>query len=238
MQIDVSPDTIRFRLHVISVVSLIKVYCFKIDTHTSFPLAKALALLPIAMKSEVMKYRNIKDQVRSLVGKLMLRKALTEEGHSPQDLEDIQKDQFKRPYLNSEIDFNISHSESYVVLAIANTGKVGIDVEKIRPVDPERFRFWQNQHDAPNTSDEDRLHFFFKVWTKKEAVTKAVGRGIQIPFSEITIEHYLAKYQGEFWYLYPIDLDKEYESHVASSDRREIQISKLELKELIPQERP
>lgn len=214
-------------------MSPVNVYHFKINPHPAFPLTKALNLLPDPIKNEIFWYRDAEDRIRGTVGKLMLRKALIQKGHCVQVLEYLKTDQFKRPYLNIEIDFNIAHSGSYVVLALSNTGKVGIDVEKIRPVDIQRFRSWHNQQDLQRLGNQDQLRFFFETWTQKEAVAKAVGRGIQVPFSEISIENNHAKYKDQSWFLYPIPLEKEYKSHLATSHQGEICTSKLKLDELI-----
>jgi 4'-phosphopantetheinyl transferase len=79
--------------------------------------------------------------------------------------------------------FNISHSEDLGLIAVADR-RVGVDVEHVRPMpnaaglvdrffgEPERIAF----HALP---EADRLPGFFRGWTCKEALLKAVGVGLQ-----------------------------------------------------------
>jgi len=86
-----------------------------------------------------------------------------------------------------DIPFNLSHTPSLALLAVAGTGRVGIDAETVRPVieveDMSR-RFF-----APAEADEilalapaARLAAFFACWTRKEAFVKALGTGLSAPF--------------------------------------------------------
>ncbi|AYA36444.1 4'-phosphopantetheinyl transferase superfamily protein [Hymenobacter oligotrophus] len=77
--------------------------------------------------------------------------------------------------------FNVAHSGEYVLVALA-PGPVGIDVEQIADYDPHcravaQRSFapaeyaWLQQADVPAEA-------FGKLWTRKEALAKAVGTGI------------------------------------------------------------
>lgn len=79
--------------------------------------------------------------------------------------------------------FNLSHSGDLVVVALADR-KVGVDVERhdaYLAVDPIVRRFFP----APEAAlllalpPDDRRRLFFRSWCRKEAVLKALGRGLQ-----------------------------------------------------------
>jgi 4'-phosphopantetheinyl transferase len=81
------------------------------------------------------------------------------------------------------LDFNLSHSENVLALAVAFGGEVGIDVEVVNPaVDllavaeaqfaKEDFA-WLRALPASECTNG-----FYRLWTRQEALAKADGRGI------------------------------------------------------------
>jgi 4'-phosphopantetheinyl transferase len=71
-----------------------------------------------------------------------------------------------------------------MLCAVAQTTRVGIDLEYLRPVDDlnqltQRF-FTTQEHLAIRAlpSEEEQLQSFFQHWTCKEALLKAVGEGL------------------------------------------------------------
>lgn len=84
---------------------------------------------------------------------------------------------------NRFLQFNWSHSADRAVVAIARGVVPGIDIERIRPRPramqlAERF-FHPDETAALLSLDEQhREHAFLQLWTGKEAVLKALGRGV------------------------------------------------------------
>ncbi|MDX2287862.1 MAG: 4'-phosphopantetheinyl transferase superfamily protein [Hyphomicrobiaceae bacterium] len=77
--------------------------------------------------------------------------------------------------------FNMSHTRDLVALAVCRTVPIGIDVEAIRPVSPGLARRFFSAREAvalEALTGDARQRAFFRVWTAKEAVTKALGTGI------------------------------------------------------------
>lgn len=70
--------------------------------------------------------------------------------------------------------FNLSHSGDVTLVAVARDSEVGVDVERIRPVIEMRAiaRRWLGRDDI---ADEQE---FFRVWTRHEAMVKALGVGL------------------------------------------------------------
>ena len=94
----------------------------------------------------------------------------------------------KKPYLSKgKPFFNISHSENYVVLAIADC-EVGVDIEKIRPFHEATARriFKEEQLlQLQQLEGARRDEAFSKMWTGCEAVLKLYGAGFSIAWDEI-----------------------------------------------------
>ena len=79
--------------------------------------------------------------------------------------------------------FNVSHSGARFIVAVALDMEPGIDVERIRPRRglarlTRRFFSPAEQRAVPDAPDP--MPAFFRVWTPKEAVIKADGRGVSL----------------------------------------------------------
>lgn len=90
-----------------------------------------------------------------------------------------------RPYLANpgswKGDFNLSHSGEWLVLALTDRGRVGVDVQQIRDVDlgVARICFTPEERKALALVPGDELRtLFFRIWTLKEALAKATGLGL------------------------------------------------------------
>jgi 4'-phosphopantetheinyl transferase len=79
--------------------------------------------------------------------------------------------------------FNVSHSDRYALLVIAEGGEVGIDIERIRPMRDmdqvaERVFSAAERAALSRVPADRRMDAFFAGWTRKEAYIKARGEGI------------------------------------------------------------
>ena len=90
------------------------------------------------------------------------------------------------------ISFNVSHSGDHGLVAYAQEGWLGVDVEErvarsdldgliesaLSPVEQAEFAA---------AGEHARFHEFLKLWTIKESLIKAVGLGISISMSELVV---------------------------------------------------
>ena len=79
--------------------------------------------------------------------------------------------------------FNLSHSGDRFVVAIALGMEPGVDVERIRPrrnLKGVSRRFFSPAEQREVAAAPDPLGAFYRIWTRKEAVIKADGRGVGI----------------------------------------------------------
>jgi 4'-phosphopantetheinyl transferase len=87
---------------------------------------------------------------------------------------------YGKPFLlRSEWRFNLSHSRGVCLLAVSMGREVGIDVERIRPLRRRAAllaRCFAPDEQARLASASDRE--FLRHWAAKEALVKAIGRGI------------------------------------------------------------
>jgi 4'-phosphopantetheinyl transferase len=99
---------------------------------------------------------------------------------------------FVAPNGKSSIDFNLSHAGDAVVVAVARDQKVGVDVEEISVdidhVSLARRFFAPGEIDQIGAADAEAASTgFFECWTKKEAIVKAVGRGLSMPLASFCV---------------------------------------------------
>lgn len=176
--------------------------------------------LGMETQQKILKLVRHQDQHASLMGKMLLLKGLLQFGYPRASLKKILYDEYKRPFINLNIDFNISHSGELIVCALSDKGKVGVDVEEIRSVKIEDFK------DVLSISEynkvvisKDRDNQFFNTWTKKEAVVKANGKGLYIPLTDIILENGTAMLYNKTWYLKEILFFKNYSSFIATENQ-------------------
>jgi 4'-phosphopantetheinyl transferase len=93
---------------------------------------------------------------------------------------------------DDELSFNLSHSGSVALLAVARDATVGIDVEAVRTrANLEKLAarvLTPDALEAFSAADESaRLVTFLRAWTEKEAYLKATGLGIATDLRAVTV---------------------------------------------------
>lgn len=97
-------------------------------------------------------------------------------GYAGLRLGPLAKDDNGAPLPSGGVYWSLSH-KSACVAAVAALRPVGIDVERIKPVSAGlRRRIAEADEWAMAPAEEQ--HIFFRFWTAKEAVLKAVGTGL------------------------------------------------------------
>lgn len=88
--------------------------------------------------------------------------------------------------------FNVSHSGRHGLIAFAPAGRLGVDIEERvahRNLDllVETVLGEQEQELLARTRGDARTRLFFKLWTMKEALIKALGVGFSLDISRFEI---------------------------------------------------
>lgn len=131
-----------------------------------------------------------RDRRRFEAAHAALRQLLaTRLGSTPQELE-FREAQHGKPALDEtrhprRCAFNLSHSDDEAIVAIADDGEIGVDVEVFRPMpDAEtlaRRNFSEEECTELEATDRAlRDLAFLTAWTRKEACLKAIGSGLSI----------------------------------------------------------
>jgi 4'-phosphopantetheinyl transferase len=88
--------------------------------------------------------------------------------------------------------FNVSHSGELALICVAATGPVGVDLERVRPIPSAiamaKRRFAEAEARFVEEGDPagaDRR--FLRCWTRKEAMLKAIGTGLDSDLAGFTV---------------------------------------------------
>jgi 4'-phosphopantetheinyl transferase len=128
----------------------------------------------------------------------------------------------QKPFLSSPISpvhFNISHSGGWVLIAFASE-ELGIDIEKInREFSYAQLlgeHFSEREQSYIHESGDPALAFYF-LWTRKEALTKAWGTGLQENLKKVDVmeaETVIEKHH-KIWKLKSFCISNEYPAALA-----------------------
>lgn len=128
------------------------------------------------------------------------------------------------------IQVSVSHSGDWVALAACREGTIGVDVEAIDPaIDTlglSRIALaGTERRQLLATPPADRAAAFTRYWVRKEAVSKAVGDGLRVPFTDLEVTHPDAAPRVLAWrsrpqvvdqvWLYDLDPDDAHRASIA-----------------------
>lgn len=105
----------------------------------------------------------------------------------------FQYTEYGKPFLaNSELCFNVSHTDGLALMAFMLKREVGVDVERVRPQSDvmtiaERFFSVHERSNLRRLTGNEVHAAFFRCWTRKEAYIKAVGEGLSHPLHQFDV---------------------------------------------------
>jgi 4'-phosphopantetheinyl transferase len=134
----------------------------------------------------------------------------------------------KKPFIKSgnqnNLQYNLSHSGDAILLAVTDSA-IGTDVEFInydfgyREVLTDNF----SPGEINYITEADSIHRFFKLWTRKEAITKATAQGLDCDLrllpgldgTTVVADGIIAS--NEDWVINSFNLDNQYIASVAGN---------------------
>lgn len=168
-------------------------------------------LLP-QKKLAVQRLLHDNDRLTSMLGLRLLKKCAMDEGFNDFKLVDVCYPERAKPVwqpgrrnASGELfDFNISHSHGLITVALSKTLKLGIDAEKIRPLQRLNFKMVLSSQELNQIKKDPAL--FFELWSKKEAVVKAANTAGLSRMRHVTLqpEQQAAILDERTWHLKPM----------------------------------
>lgn len=124
--------------------------------------------------------------------------------------------------------FNWSHTGDHALIAVGRHVLPGIDVERLRPRPramqiAQRFFSAEEVDALSRLAEHDQEQAFLRIWTAKEAVVKALGRGLAFGLDRLSIgcidqELALLRLEGSNatdWQLHALPIDAELTAAIA-----------------------
>ena len=145
---------------------------------TEAEVQRMLPLVSEQRREQALRYKHTLGQFCCLKSWLMLKDLMDEGMKELMDewsYNEHGKPTFHLSPFTSHLNFNISHCKAGIAVAVDGQ-PIGIDIEAIRHAEPDLIeRTMNGQEQQQIRSDRD----FTRLWTRKEAVVKAQGTGIE-----------------------------------------------------------
>lgn len=204
-----------------------QIYALKIDfNNAEHIINRFISRVDAQKKTRIGRFVKIEDSCRCLMGDVLARYALGLNFGLPNNVISYDYNNYGKPQVIGLKDayFNVSHSGNWVVCVVDNQD-VGIDVQKIDPVD---LGIMRNCFSDPEIKiveqqvDNEKLSCFYKIWALKESYIKAHGKGMSLDLKSFSIEfehkeiklidfgsgnHYEKKHVHYNFKIYDIDYD-------------------------------
>jgi 4'-phosphopantetheinyl transferase len=158
------------------------------------PAEEDLRVLDDYERQRTGRFHFVPDRVRYSVCHANMRRILASYlGQAPESLSFREGPGGKPELVPQAVDplrFNLSHSKSIALLAVALEAEVGVDVEDVRPIEPgvaERHFSAAELAGMAELRGKAWLDAFYRCWTRKEAILKAEGVGLRIPLDSFDV---------------------------------------------------
>ncbi len=208
----------------------VRLYYIKYDARDDLvPLDKKqlerwLSELSMQKREAVERLINSNDRIMSLLASQLIKLCARDEAIDDFCLADVVYPETGKPGWQSKqgsvLDFNVSHSNACVVVAVSRTVRVGVDVEKIRQLKNLNFKMVMLPDELKLIGETPAL--FFELWSKKEAVVKAANTSGISRMRDVVLTGNRAVLAGAYWHLREINVDDEfddsYEIYLATSE--------------------
>lgn len=172
------------------------VHIWRVSLMPNTTLVKAMkSLLSPDEIQRAERFRFQRDHDRFVLSRGSLRQILGRYTNRKPESVEFAYDTLGKPSLRDTdcLVFNVSHASDTGLIAITRQHRIGIDVEYIRPMPYLKniaTHYFSTQEAAAleRMPDDIKLPVFFIYWTAKEAISKALGKGLSMTLSAIQID--------------------------------------------------
>ena len=145
------------------------------------------ALLDANERARSARFHFERDRGRYVAAHVALRRLLAQRTARDAGALAIDAGPYGKPYLADapRCAFSLSHSEELALVALADDGEIGVDLERVRPLSDldglaRQCLTLHERHELEALAPDDRSLAFLRRWTRKEACLKALGTGLHI----------------------------------------------------------
>ena len=151
----------------------------RMEECTDEEVQRLLPLVSTQRREQALRYKHIFGQFCCLKSWMMLAESLQNKGLG---LEDWCYNEHGKPFWPNGPYFSISHCKHGIAVAI-DEHPIGIDIEAIRHADDDLLARTMNEFEQSKIKNQkskiESDREFTRLWTRKEAIVKAQGVGIQ-----------------------------------------------------------
>jgi len=154
-----------------------------------------LDLLDDAERARSARFHFERDRGRYVVAHAALRRLLAQRTAHDAAALVIEAGPYGKPYLAHarRCAFSLSHCEDLALVALADDGEIGVDLERVRPLADldglaRQCLTLHERHEIDGLAPADRSLAFLRRWTRKEACLKALGAGLHIEPSTFAVD--------------------------------------------------
>lgn len=178
-------------------------------------------------------FRFEKDALEFIQTRAVLRYLLAFYSHQQATAISFTQNEYGKPGLSfhPDLHFNVSHTDHAALLGFTFVAELGVDIENTErtvEIDLVAKHFF-----APGevkklleTEEEDKPAAFYRCWTRKESIIKALGTGLSFPLKKFEVEFMLNqparllqthwdKTEVNHWWMTDLALDASYTGAVA-----------------------
>ena len=176
-----------------------------------------LHLISLEKQKRIKQFHFFRDAQNALLGDILARTEICCATSLSNKQLMFSTNDYGKPFLINipHIHFNISHAGHYVCFA-KDDKDVGIDIELIKSVDLKIAERFFAEDEAAYVKDNQQLHRFFEIWTKKESRIKWEGKGLSKPLQSFSTINPVEKEQIAYHKVFHND---EAICHVCSISR-------------------
>jgi 4'-phosphopantetheinyl transferase len=153
------------------------------------------SLLSPSERSHALRFAFSRDRHRYACAHGLLRLLLTAYLECRVDDIVFGRSPYGKPYLTAmpDLHFNLSDSDGMVLIGVGAAAPLGVDIEAVRHLRSRdelarQFFCVEECRWLSMTAEQHRDAAFFRTWTAKEAVIKALGTGLSTPLDSFTVE--------------------------------------------------
>lgn len=143
-------------------------------------------------------YKTKQLQENYIIARAVIRQILSENISLPPSEIIFTKNAFGKPCISTHqnqnnIYFNISHSKDILCIGVAKVGEIGVDIEfkdeylNIGDVQDLCLSHEEKKFMSTFETSSLKIDFFYKIWTLKESIVKAVGCGMSYEINKINL---------------------------------------------------
>ena len=144
---------------------------------------------PFELQDKISKYSQRLDRCLRIGGKWMLQQLIKDFDLSHQlGLDQLQYSSENKSFFTSQLFFSIAHAGNRVVTAASIHQRLGIDMEEIKAIQLTDYIAYLTHEELLFLQKSLRpVNDFYTLWTKKEALAKLMGMGIEFNYKETSV---------------------------------------------------